>query len=141
MNKRKPDDEFAHIDLSFFKSSGDEVVVFCPESKDAAATQQPAMRRLAKIAETESPVQIPGKPDTEQSKISAEVADALELTKRHISILYGDTGYSYESIMTPYLRGAKGIVIEDPYIRLPHQIHKLCAVLRDRAQGRDYQEN
>jgi ATP-dependent Lon protease len=81
------------------------------------------MRRLAKIAETESPVQIPGKPDTEQSKISAEVADALELTKRHISILYGDTGYSYESIMTPYLRGAKGIVIEDPYIRLPHQIH------------------
>jgi ATP-dependent Lon protease len=46
MNKRKPDDEFARIDLSFINSAGDEVVVFCPESKDAIATQQPARRRL-----------------------------------------------------------------------------------------------
>jgi ATP-dependent Lon protease len=123
MNKRKPDDEFAHISLSFFKSSGDEVVVFCPESKDAAATQQPARRRLAKIAEVESPVQIPMKPDLERSDIVPEIAETPELKEQHISILYGDTGYSYESIMAPYLLGAKGIVIEDPYIRLPHQIH------------------
>ena len=39
MNKRKPDDEFARINLSYFKVSGEEVVVFCPESKDAPATQ------------------------------------------------------------------------------------------------------
>src|ERR1035437_4733031 len=123
MNKRKPDDEFARINLSFFKSSGDEIVVFCPESKDAAATQQPARRRLAKIAEIEPTAQIPTKPDLEHSNVSSEVADTLELKEKHISILYGDTGYSYESIMAPYLRGAKGIVIEDPYIRLPHQIH------------------
>lgn len=38
------------------------------------------------------------------------------------TILYGDTGYSYESIMGPYLQGAKSVVIEDPYIRLQHQI-------------------
>jgi ATP-dependent Lon protease len=123
MNKRKPDDEFAHINLSFFKSSGDEVVVFCPESKDAAATQQPARRRLAKIAEIKPTAQIPTKPDLEHPNVSAEVAETPELKEQHISILYGDTGYSYESIMAPYLRGAKSIVIEDPYIRLPHQIH------------------
>ncbi|MGV8671304.1 BREX system Lon protease-like protein BrxL, partial [Pseudomonas aeruginosa] len=46
MNKRKPDDEFARINLSYFKASGEEVVVFCPESKDAPATQEPARRRL-----------------------------------------------------------------------------------------------
>jgi ATP-dependent Lon protease len=46
MNKRKPDDEFARIDLSYFKLSGEEVVVYCPESKDAVATQQPPRRRL-----------------------------------------------------------------------------------------------
>jgi ATP-dependent Lon protease len=46
MNKRKPDDEFARINLSYFKASGEEVVVFCPESKDASATQEPARRRL-----------------------------------------------------------------------------------------------
>ena len=38
MNKRKPDDEFALINLSYFNASGKEVDVFCPESKDAAAT-------------------------------------------------------------------------------------------------------
>jgi ATP-dependent Lon protease len=35
---------------------------------------------------------------------------------------HGATGHSYESIMGPYLRGAKTVVIEDPYIRLQHQI-------------------
>jgi ATP-dependent Lon protease len=39
MNKRKPDDEFARINLSYFKAKGEEVVVYCPESKDAIATQ------------------------------------------------------------------------------------------------------
>lgn len=51
MNKRKPDDEFARINLSYFKASGEEVVVFCPESKDAAAAQQPARRRLSHASE------------------------------------------------------------------------------------------
>lgn len=32
------------------------------------------------------------------------------------------TGYSYESIIVPYLLGAKSIVIEDPFIRANHQI-------------------
>ena len=47
---------------------------------------------------------------------------AMELKEQHFSILYGDTGYSYESILGPYLHGAKTVTIEDPYIRLQHQI-------------------
>jgi len=54
MNKRKPDDEFARINLSYFKASGEEVVVFCPESKDAPATQEPARRRLSQAGEQPS---------------------------------------------------------------------------------------
>ncbi len=38
MNKRKPDDEFANIELSFFDRAGKEVVVHCPESMGASAT-------------------------------------------------------------------------------------------------------
>ena len=41
MNKRKPDDEFAKINLSYTNAAGEEKVVFCPESKDAEATQNP----------------------------------------------------------------------------------------------------
>lgn len=137
MNKRKPDDEFARIGLSYFKAGGEEVVVFCPESKDAIATQQPARRRLrqAEALSTE-PAEVP---PAAQPPLAATVdlaaphapvpvgaVPALSvpaaLKEQHFTILYGDTGYSYESIIGPYLRGAKSVVIEDPYIRLQHQI-------------------
>jgi len=147
MNKRKPDDEFARINLSYFKVSGEEVVVFCPESKDAPATQEPARRRLNQaseptggVVEVQSAVQpapiVAAEPSTASSPIpptSAVVAPAAsELKEQHFSILYGDTGYSYESIIGPYLQGAKAVVIEDPYIRLQHQIQnfvRFCEML------------
>jgi ATP-dependent Lon protease len=36
--------------------------------------------------------------------------------------MYGDTGYSYESIVGTYLQGAKTLTVEYPYIRLQYQI-------------------
>lgn len=138
MNKRKPDDEFALINLSFFNSGGEEIVVFCPESKDAAATQQPARRRLSpepdqigSVVEVHAVAQPaaaihekdPGAPPTPPTPASQVVPAALVATKeQHFTIMYGDTGHSYESILGPYLKGAKAVVIEDPYIRLQHQI-------------------
>lgn len=136
MNKRKPDDEFARINLSYLKENGDEVIVYCPESKDATATQEPARRRLnqLEVPSTEVVTVAP----TPQVSVAAEntsaqtlaqavqsapVTEAVaELKEQHFTILYGDTGHSYESILGPYLRGAKAVVIEDPYIRLQHQI-------------------
>ena len=137
MNKRKPDDEFARIGLSYFKASGDEVVVFCPESKDAIATQEPARRKLREseaqpIEPAEPPpVAQPIPPAPVESAVpeapvpvtpAAAPAPPVGLKEQHFTILYGDTGYSYESIMGPYLQGAKAVVVEDPYIRLQHQI-------------------
>lgn len=133
MNKRKPDDEFARINLSYFGASGEEIVVFCPESKDALATQQPERRRLNED-ETEvttkpraarpdpaksEPSAAPVQPSVDEARVEAAAAEPQE---QHFTILYGDTGHSYESIMGPYIRGAKAVTIEDPYIRLPHQI-------------------
>jgi ATP-dependent Lon protease len=46
MNKRKPDDEFAKINLSYFTAQGQEVIVYCPESKNALATQNPTRHSL-----------------------------------------------------------------------------------------------
>lgn len=43
--------------------------------------------------------------------------------EQHFTIHYGDTGHSYESILQPYLAGAKHVEIEDPYIRATHQLH------------------
>ena len=131
MNKRKPDDEFALINLSYFKSDGTEVVVYCPESKDAAATQEPTRRKLNASEQIES------QPDEKEAStnrtpevLNSETPAAPRETsssqpqarEQHFTIMYGDTGHSYESIIGPYLFGAKAVVIEDPYIRLQHQI-------------------
>ena len=135
MNKRKPDDEFARINLSYFEASGTEVVVFCPESKNALATQQPARRRLknngavseAMIGTAPANLDEPKQatpdiqPSLEAVQAGAEPAPSSP-KEQHFTILYGDTGHSYETIMGPYLRNAKEITIEDPYIRLQHQI-------------------
>lgn len=132
MNKRKPDDEFARINLSFVNAQGQEVVVYCPESKDAAATQQPLRRQLNdKFAperdvatETIQEPQVP-EPAIKANPLNPVVTLAVapdELVEKHFTIMYGDVGHSYESIIGPYLRGAKSVVIEDPYIRLQHQI-------------------
>lgn len=121
MNKRKPDDEFARINLSYVQSSGAEVVVYCPESRYSAATQQPARRRLGdEQPSTDSIVE--AAPVAAAATAAAQPQPA-ELKEQHFTILYGDTGHTYESIFGPYLQGAKAVTVEDPYIRLPHQIH------------------
>jgi ATP-dependent Lon protease len=199
MNKRKPDDEFAKIGLSYFSATGGEVEVWCPESKNSPATQTPARRSLT-IAPALPPSKIPDLPaagaavphaaaaavvpapqvalqpvesvvvpvsmptpvpvilpplvappavlpvaapapeamspaplpssTSETSAAPSEGAD--EAIERHFTILYGDTGHSYESIVGPYLRGASAVVVEDPYIRMQHQIQnfvRFCEVL------------
>lgn len=131
MNKRKPDDEFARIDLSFLNAQGQEVVVYCPESKDASATQQPFRRQLNdKLApERDVATEATQEPWVPEPAIKVEATSPVvtpvvpeELVEKHFTIMYGDVGHSYESIIGPYLRGAKTVVIEDPYIRLQHQI-------------------
>ncbi len=140
MNKRKPDDEFARINLSYFKASGEEVVVFCPESRNAPATQEPARRRLnqpdglpTEVVEAQAAAQaapaaqetpaVPTQVSPPPVSVSTAIGPSpIELKEQHFTILYGDTGYSYESIIGPYLQGAKLVIIEDPYIRLQHQI-------------------
>ncbi|MBW4696266.1 MAG: BREX system Lon protease-like protein BrxL [Lyngbya sp. HA4199-MV5] len=129
MNKRKPDDEFARIDLSYIGGNGKETVVFCPESKNSTATQNPRRRvldeevkpRRARAPKREVPNHPTGDtPSLVQDNTPVEQTPLLQ--EQHFTIYYGATGYSYDSIFSPYLQGAKAVTIDDPYIRMPHQI-------------------
>ena len=140
MNKRKPDDEFANINMSYSSADGREIVVFCPESKNAPATQYPLRRALAKepgsdldpviskegvtasILDSQPPIESPV--DLQPIIASGQERSLAEAgpSERHFAILYGDTGYSYESIIAPYIKNAQEVVVEDPYIRQNHQI-------------------
>ena len=56
LNKMKQDDEFAHINLGYHRPDGSLVIVYCPESRNAPATQSP--NRKATIASAQgSPVE------------------------------------------------------------------------------------
>jgi ATP-dependent Lon protease len=137
MNKRKSDDEFARINLSYFNTTGEEVVVYCPESRHATATQEPSRRNIHADTEHDTP---PGQTPTADAPSRSRLtlpdkgAEAIpgemqtgesQLQERHFTIYYGDTGNTYESIVLPYLQGAKALEIEDPYIRAIHQIQNL----------------
>jgi ATP-dependent Lon protease len=129
MNKRKPDDEFARIGLSYIDANGKEIVVYCPESQHATATLEPARRRLETLAKADlgPEVRYPGPAVLPPTSMPApeEIkppATRQTLTEQHFSIQYGDTGYTYDVIFGSYLAGAKAVTIEDPYIRAPHQL-------------------
>lgn len=129
MNKRKPDDEFARIDLSFFNREGREIVVRCPETINASATLEPARRRLSPsgseaVPQNRSAISTVAAGSIEAMAPVAPAApeDAVQPSERHYTIAYGDTGYSYDAIFGPYFVGAKSVTVEDPYIRLPHQV-------------------
>jgi ATP-dependent Lon protease len=129
MNKRKPDDEFARIDLSYIDAKGKDIVVYCPESRTATATLEPARRRLRTPAEEamgrEVRIPVPPPPPTISVPVPEEsepLAMPQPPTELHFTIQYGDTGYTYETIFGSHLAGAKIVTIEDPYIRAPHQI-------------------
>ncbi|WP_058119135.1 BREX system Lon protease-like protein BrxL [Photobacterium kishitanii] len=131
MNKRKPDDEFANIGLSYFNHKGEEVVVHCPESVGALATLEPSKPTSSVSNEeptvTDTRTAAPKKADQQVTQVDNNAALKTEvveeLKEQHYTINYDSTGYSYESIVTPYLKGAKAVVIEDPYIRAKHQLN------------------
>ncbi|MCU9849312.1 BREX system Lon protease-like protein BrxL [Defluviimonas sp. WL0024] len=125
MNKRKPDDEFALIDLSYFDTSGKEIVVYCPETKGVVQTLEPERPSLAPHRGAQPPArQEPGRANIDANAPGKNdgVDTQPSLAEKHFTISYGDVGHTYDTIIGPYLQGAKEIIIEDPYIRAPHQL-------------------
>jgi hypothetical protein len=53
------------------------------------------------------------------------VALEKEPQEQHFTIRYGETGHSFETIVGPYLAGAKEVIVEDPYVRITHQVQNL----------------
>lgn len=112
-------------------------MVFCPESKNAEATQRPLRRELGggaagkavpTAAQTETdtslfrpPASPAPLPVTESPASPIPAAEPAELPERHFTIFYNDTGHSYESILLPYAKEAKEVIIDEPYLRLTHQ--------------------
>jgi hypothetical protein len=72
------------------------------------------------------------KGETERPPLNIEATlRPMELLEQHYEISEGTTGYTYERILRPYIDTALKIEVEDPFIRLPHQVDnfaRFCAL-------------
>lgn len=138
LNKRKPDEEYARINMSYINKDGQKVVVYCPESKYSIATQNP--RKDANVPVLTEPahdnvVTNPVTANVEPEIISnhalsdiVPASDTVEdgsLKEKTVDVQYGDTGYGYDDLFTEYLKGASIVMLEEPYLTHGFQMTNL----------------
>ncbi len=133
LNKRKPDEEYARINMSYINKNGKKVVVYCPESKYSAATQNP--RKMADVVvlyEPKMASNVESTPSFEKTEQTSEAQAAPAVPtidkspkERTIDVQYGDTGYSYDDLFAEYLKGATIVQLEEPYLTHGYQITNL----------------
>lgn len=89
-----------------------------------------AAEPLAFTRQNDSPDSLSGEIPSPAPTIEAKLR-LMELTEQHYEIPEGATGYTYERILRPYIDTAVKIEVEDPFIRLPHQVDnftRFCAL-------------
>lgn len=136
LNKRKPDEEYARINMSYVNRLGEKVIVWCPESKDSMATQDPRKTGQYILAPEEvkpevKKTEIPEISTPEETKdFTPEDVVADEIIPqgpqpKSLDIRHGDTGYSYDNLFAEYLDGAKTIELQEPYLTNVYQQQNL----------------
>lgn len=134
LNKRKPDEEYANINMSYINAKGEKVVVYCPESKYSEATQNPRKADGCTIPTEEESNEVNASTDD----IACDISTEIKITKepkddiipqgpqpKSLDIRHGDTGYSYDNLFAEYLDGAKNIEIQEPYLSNIYQLQNL----------------
>ncbi len=134
LNKRKPDEEYAHINMSYINKDGEKIVVYCPESKYSAATQNPRKAADIVVLTEAEPTRVENKatiasPAKEEQTVGLQASVVTPTNddpkERTIDVQYGDTGYSYDDLFTDYLKGAAVVQLEEPYLTHGYQITNL----------------
>lgn len=134
LNKRKPDEEYANINMSYINAKGEKVVVYCPESKYSEATQNPRKADGCTIPTEEESNEVNASTDD----IACDISTEIKITKepkddiipqgpqpKSLDIRHGDTGYSYDNLFAEYLDGAKNIELQEPYLSNIYQLQNL----------------
>ena len=138
LNKRKPDEEYARINMSYINKDGQKVVVYCPESKYSIATQNP--RKDANVHVLTEPahdnvvttlVTANVEPEITPNHVLSDIVPESEtvedgsLKEKTVDVQYGDTGYGYDDLFAEYLKGASIVMLEEPYLTHGFQMTNL----------------
>ena len=126
LNKRKPDEEYTCINMSYVNCRGEKVVVYYPESKYSEATQTPRksadVEILRENAETDDFLLSGGLSGITEKSVPARDNKWREKT---LNILYGDTGYNYEVLFVGYMENVQVIESQEPYLVYSYQMNNL----------------
>ena len=134
LNKRKPDDEYANINMSYINRYGEKVIVYCPESKYSEATQNPRKEQNIHILTVETDLETTRPVHKEESiNTVPEVVHVCQHSiqpeegpkEKTIDVQYGDIGYGYDDLFGDYLKGATIVKLEEPYLTSNFQITNL----------------
>lgn len=138
LNKRKPDEEYAHINMSYINKDGQKVVVYCPESKYSIATQNPrkdanvhVLTEPAHDNVVTTPVTANVEPEITPNHVLSDIVSGSEtvedgsLKEKTVDVQYGDTGYGYDDLFAEYLKGASIVMLEEPYLTHGFQMTNL----------------
>lgn len=138
LNKRKPDEEYARINISYINKDGQKVVVYCPESKYSIATQNPrkdanvhVLTEPAHDNVVTNPVTANVEPKITQNHVLSDIIPGSEtvedgsLKEKTVDVQYGDTGYGYDDLFAEYLKGASIVMLEEPYLTHGFQMTNL----------------
>ncbi len=93
------------------------------------AANPEAVSHLPKIAGTQLHTNLGASEILSESDVHG--VPIVTLQEQHYEIPENATGFTYERIFRPYIDSAKTILVEDPYIRLPHQVDnfsRFCAL-------------
>ena len=83
------------------------------------------------------PPEAPSVNDSGAPEIVGDAANALPLEEKEVNLRSGQTGYSYANLFAPYVKSAREITIEDPYIRKYYQLKNLSEFLTMLVETRD----
>ena len=138
LNKRKPDEEYARINMSYINKDGQKVVVYCPESKYSIATQNPrkdanvpVLTEPAHDNVVTTPVTANVEPEITPNHVLSDIVPASDtvedgsLKEKTVDVQYGDTGYGYDDLFAEYLKGASIVMLEEPYLTHGFQMANL----------------
>lgn len=138
LNKRKPDEEYARINMSYINKDGQKVVVYCTESKYSIATQNPrkdanvhVLTEPAHDNVVTTPVTANVEPKITQNHVLSDIIPGSEtvedgsLKEKTVDVQYGDTGYGYDDLFAEYLKGASIVMLEEPYLTHGFQMTNL----------------
>lgn len=138
LNKRKPDEEYARINMSYINKDGQKVVVYCPESKYSIATQNPrkdanvhVLTEPAHDNVVTTPVTANVEPEITPNHVLSDIVPGGEmvedgsLKEKTVDVQYGDTGYGYDDLFAEYLKGASIVMLEEPYLTHGFQMTNL----------------